>query len=162
MSPNTIYSQPQTRGGVEVDLGNAVKIFYDYKKIVTVRQGVVRISKRTLFSKLRKDYLIEDNELSIRTCRGKVRVRGILRDQRAVYLYDQKTDQFLGIAKQKLEPFGDLDSMGENDKKMIMGHSSKVKAQKKLIKARSEMLDQEINLLEASHIDLQSIDFKGK
>lgn len=156
-SPNSTYRQPDLQGGTPVDTGVVVKIFCDYKVIASVRSGGIRLSSRTLMSTGAREFLIEDNELSIKLSRQQVRVRGVFREDRHIFLYDKVTDEYLGTAKLRLEPYGDIDSIGEDDKKAIMGHSKKVKAQHKILEGKMKELNEEIARMDSIHVDLEEI-----
>lgn len=160
MSPNIIFNKPELQGGKPIDRGKIVKIFADYVKIVSINKGTLRVNSTTLKSKSFKEYIINENDWSINLSRSikEVRIRGFLRDQSLVYLYNQLTDQYICCASLIIRPYGDKASMSNSDINRIMGHASKVKAQKKILRDFKIENDEAIKKLEEDMEDFKLLE----
>lgn len=159
LTPNQIYKDPEKRGGTAITNADVMNIFCDFQAKAWVNQSTFFLPKR-ITGVSQKIYMLSVKE-AVNVNQTHVLVKGFKRDLSKVYVFNKKTGKFVCVADEFIQPYGDQASMDAegNDKsrKIIMGHSQRVKAFKAYAKMESEKLNKEIETLEEAQGDFENL-----
>jgi len=123
ITPNSIYNDTSLYGGIPVTPGDFIKIFCDVERVLKIKRSMVRMEiEKTLYH-----YTLSDPGIILKINGTAVIVRATKRDLSKVYLFDSKTDSFIGFANQNLLVYGDIKSMSSKDKFAIQRHGKKIR-----------------------------------
>ena len=104
-----------------------IRIFCDVVRTIKIRRSIIKLELDTV----PKFYVLDDENMILNHNGTAVLVRATTRDLTKIYVFDPKTDSFLGIVKEKIEVYGDIKSMDHESKKdeyAIMRHGKQIKA----------------------------------
>ncbi|HMV09313.1 MAG TPA: hypothetical protein PKL56_16935 [Cyclobacteriaceae bacterium] len=107
MTPNSMYADQSLRGGIHVTSADVIKIFCDIDVIKKISRSIIKIER----NKSTRHYMITSSDIALKINGTAVRVRAISSQPEVIYLFDQKTDAFIGQVKEFIKPYGDKASI---------------------------------------------------
>ena len=107
MTPNSMHADQSLRGGIHVSSADVIKIFCDIDAIKKISRSIIKMVRE----KSTRYYMITSSDMALKFNGTAVRVRGISTQPEVIYLFDQKTDAFIGQVKEFIKPYGDKASI---------------------------------------------------
>lgn len=107
MTPNSIYADQSLRGGIHVSSADVIKIFCDIDVIKKISRSIIKLERE----KSTRYYMITYSDMALKFNGTAVRVRAISTQPEVIYLFDQKTDSFIGQVREFIKPYGDKASI---------------------------------------------------
>lgn len=153
-SPNSIYEDTTIYGGIPASSADIIKIFCNIERVIKIRRSIIKLehnNDKYFYTLYNPDIILKVNGTA-------VLVRATTLDLSKIYIFDAKSDVFLGVVEETLEVFGDAQSMKEHpkDKYAIMRHGKKIKQIESEFEARLKK-NQEENEEPLDDIDLEVI-----
>ncbi len=107
-SSNERFSRGSTKNAIQLTNGDVIRVVADYDKMIKVLNIMIRIQDQKNCDRIM--FFTLDKALAAKFNREWVRVRMIKKKPDHVYLFEPKTDTYLGCVARDLEPAGDLAS----------------------------------------------------
>ena len=107
-SPNERFSRGSTKNAIQLTNGDVIRVVADYDKMIKVLNIMIRIQDQKNCDRIM--FFTLDKVLAAKFNREWVRVRMIKKKPDHVYLFEPKTDTYVGCVARDLEPAGDLAS----------------------------------------------------
>lgn len=111
MTPNSMYADQSLRGGIHVTSADVIKIFCDIDAIKKISRSIIKMER----NKSTRHYMITSSDMALKINGTAVRVRAISTQPEVIYLFEQKTDTFIGQVKEFIKPYGDKASIESED-----------------------------------------------
>ncbi len=137
-SPNIRFDRAPKKKGTVMSAANIIRAYATYCKERKVEHSVIVIEGKPDMS-----YVLLDPDLVHKVNNEWVIVRRYDGDMSRIYLFDVKTDTFLGSVDARLDVAGDLASMTEKDEKQIAEHMI---AKKRLAKYRQAKYEEALTV----------------
>ncbi len=158
MTPNSIYTDLSLRGGIHVSSADVIKIFCDIDVIKKISRSIIKMDRE----KSTRYYMITSSDMSLKFNGTAVRVRAISTQPEVIFLFDQRTDAFIGQVKEFLKPYGDktsIESEGDGrSEKQIKRVGSIRKNLKNKAKAKYETVQDYTPPVLASNFEIPPLD----
>jgi hypothetical protein len=107
-SPNERFSRGSTKNAIQLTNGDVIRVVADYDKMIKVLNIMIRIQDQKNCDRIM--FFTLDKVLAAKFNREWVRVRMITKKPDHIYLFESKTDTYVGCVARDLEPAGDLAS----------------------------------------------------
>lgn len=134
MNPNSIFDDQSLRGGIPVSSADIIKLFCDIDRVKKISRSTIKLEVGTFVYY----YRITEDEMALRFNGTAVRVRGISTQLNELYLFDLKTDAFIGRVKKVIPAFGDKASMDSEPNNRSLNEIKRLGATKKRLKQKAE------------------------
>lgn len=151
LSPNNRFSKSTKKNAIILSNGDIVRIVSDYDKILKVKNIMIRIQDKINCDRI-MFYTIADPILASKLNQCWVRVRMVKSKPDYIYLFEQKTDTYLGCVPRDLEPAGDLANKTTQDWKSHNDFNDLKKAHKQY---RQEHYKQVLNDIEQADANFE-------
>ncbi|HEV8514419.1 MAG TPA: hypothetical protein VGQ59_14155 [Cyclobacteriaceae bacterium] len=107
-SPNQRFTRGSTKNAIKLTNGDVIRLVADYDDVIKVRNIMIRIQDQKICDRIM--FYTLDKVLAARFNWEWVRVRMIKKKPDHIYLFEPKTDTYVGCVPRDLEPAGDLAS----------------------------------------------------
>jgi hypothetical protein len=107
-SPNERFSRGSTKNAIQLTNGDVIRVVADYDKMIKVLNIMIRIQDQKNCDRIM--FFTLDKVLAAKFNREWVRVRMIKKKPDHIYLFESKTDTYVGCVARDLEPASDLAS----------------------------------------------------
>lgn len=127
-SANARYSKSKMVNGTGLANSQLIRLFADYNKCIRVENSMIKIECIVNGKPDRHWYTIWDEKIKYRYNGSQIRVRMVKDETSVIYLFDPKTDTYLGFQLKDYEPAGDLANQTDSDRAYMYQHAAKIKA----------------------------------
>jgi hypothetical protein len=127
-SANTRYSKSKMVNGIGLANSQLIRLFADYNKCIRVENSMIKIEGKVNGKPERHWFTIWDEKIKYRYNGFQIRVRMVKDETSIIYLFDPKTDTYLGFQVKDYEPAGDLANQTDADRAYMYDHAAKIKA----------------------------------
>lgn len=107
-SPNERFTRSSAKNAIQLTNGDVIRLVADYDDLIKVRNIMIRIQDQKICDRIM--FFTLDKILAARFNQERVRVRMIKKKPDHIYLFEPKTDTYVGCVARDLEPAGDLAS----------------------------------------------------
>jgi len=112
-SPNQRFTRGSTKNAIQLTNGDVIRLVADYDELIKVRNIMIRIQDQKICDRIM--FFTLDKVLAARFNHERVRVRMIKKKPDHIYLFEPKTDTYVGCVARDLEPAGDRASKTAED-----------------------------------------------
>ncbi len=148
-SPNQRFTRGSTKNAIKLTNGDVIRLVADYDDVIKVRNIMIRIQDQKICDRIM--FYTLDKVLAARFNWEWVRVRMIKKKPDHIYLFEPKTDTYVGCVARDLEPAGDLASKTAADWK---SHQDFHDMKKEHQEYREEKLKEVMDGLEKANAEL--------
>ncbi len=107
-SPKQRFTRGSIKNAIQLTNGDVIRLVADYDNLIGVRNIMIRIQDQKICDRIM--FYTLDKVLGARFNQERVRVRMIKKKPDHIYLFEPKTDTYIGCVARDLEPAGDLAS----------------------------------------------------